>query len=146
MARPNPGTVPNDMWICGNCEGGYNLIKLTDGRCPTCGHQRDSCCTGPGEPYPQTTGLFPGYPGYSSAPSDLGICSEYGAENCDWVDLSPLCNIGTRSTGSDYTSAIAFDSYGGAGSPATGSWECGECGSANSDLTPDFCPACGASR
>ncbi|CAO2652993.1 Nn.00g024040.m01.CDS01 [Neocucurbitaria sp. VM-36] len=30
--------------------------------------------------------------------------------------------------------------------PATGAWTCWDCGSANSDLTPDFCGACGASR
>lgn len=34
----------------------------------------------------------------------------------------------------------------GAGSAAPGSWECENCGAANSDLTPDFCPICGAGR
>ncbi|KAF2001541.1 hypothetical protein P154DRAFT_521608 [Amniculicola lignicola CBS 123094] len=27
-----------------------------------------------------------------------------------------------------------------------GTWVCAECGSANSDLTPDFCPTCGTPR
>ncbi|KAF1838440.1 hypothetical protein BDW02DRAFT_414676 [Decorospora gaudefroyi] len=125
MARPNTPTVPLDMWICGSCKNG-NLITLTDHKCPVCSHTKDACCTGPGEPYPKTTNLFPGnpdfqfpcsratmpyYPGcpaqheypsssttFPQAPEDVWTCNECGATNCSWVDVCPVCNRGSRAS------------------------------------------------
>ncbi|KAF2251832.1 hypothetical protein BU26DRAFT_602336 [Trematosphaeria pertusa] len=181
MAQPHTGEVPEDMWICGECNGG-NLIELTADQCPVCGHTKDHCCIGPGEQYPKRTGLFPGHPelNYSSShihttpspcipsegqcdintlcrgggpfinnadgiPDDVWICSECGGENRDWYDVCPLCNIGTR-TAMRVRDSIPLTTLGGAGSAAEGSWVCNNCGTANSSLTPDFCPACGAYR
>jgi hypothetical protein len=211
MARPNSPNVPHDVWICGQCKNG-NLLALTDDKCPVCDHTKDYCCTGPGEPYPKSTGLFPGYPDYQypstraalpyypapmvsyqfelatgyahehghretgetplhnypDTPNDLWICNECGSQNCNWYDLCPICNRGTRSSTITisrhyYTGAIppyydgmstaysssssGYTSFGGAGSAADGSWYCGNCGGANSALN-DYCadPDCGAAR
>lgn len=96
---------------------------------------------------------------FQSEQGDMWKCSECGADNCDWYDVCPICNRGTKtSTAPSYSSLDLFrgypaaatsppwTSYPGAGSPAQGSWICGACGTANSDLTPDFCPACGSGR
>jgi hypothetical protein len=104
MARPNQTPVPHDIWICDICHG-PNLIANAPSRCPVCGHARDSCCSNPGDPYPQSTGLFPGHYGYrvvhlqssvsyhafgamkplGDDPTDVWIC-ECGSESCDWYD------------------------------------------------------------
>jgi hypothetical protein len=171
-----------------------------------CGNEKDRCCTGSSEDYPEATGLFPGYPdyqypstcaalpyypasidyrhshynsspfasghrggegvptnGYPQAPSDLWTCSECGAENHDWCNICGECGLCTGPSNSySYPGSSVshyntpkysvhaspdFNSFGGAGSAAPGSWYCTECGGANSVLN-DNCadPACGAPK
>ncbi|PVI03472.1 hypothetical protein DM02DRAFT_652592 [Periconia macrospinosa] len=54
----SPWTVPNDMWICGVCHQGADLIHT---RCPVCSHVRDATDFGPGQIY------------YDSAHEDLSF-------------------------------------------------------------------------
>lgn len=64
----------------------------------------------------------------------------------NWVDVCPVCGNGTRGATMTQFRTADYTTYGGAGSPAPGSWVCENCGSSNSDLTPDFCPICGNGR
>jgi rubrerythrin len=98
MALRNPTPIPHDLWVCDICHG-PNLIAIAPSQCPVCGHTRSSCCSNPGDPYPQATGLFPDYSEYHGAgvlrllgddPVDIWVC-ECGSENCDWYDACPLC-------------------------------------------------------
>jgi hypothetical protein len=87
-------------------------------------------------------------------PSDMWQCSECGEWNMSWYDRCPTCDRGCRQSvchgyqSSSYGAGGDVPGYAlqGAGSAAPGSWECANCGAANSSLTPDFCPICGVRR
>jgi hypothetical protein len=132
MARPNSPNVPQDMWICGECKSG-NLIALTDDRCPVCGHGKDGCCTGPGQPYPAATGLFPGYPDYQY-PNTRAALPYYPATIDSHQSYSP-----STSTGYGYGAQAPMNSYPEAPNDL---WTCHECGSQNCNWC-DQCPVCG---
>jgi hypothetical protein len=126
MPRPNSPNVPQDMWICGECKSG-NLIALTDGRCPVCGHGKDGCCTEPGQPYPATTGLFPGYSDYQY-PNTRAALPYY-----------PAAIDSHRSYPPSTSTAYPMNSYPEAPNDL---WICNECGSQNCTWC-DQCPICG---
>ena len=87
-------------------------------------------------------------------PSDMWQCSECGEWNMSWYDRCPTCDRGCRQSvchgyqSSSYGAGgdVPWYALQGAGSAAPGSWECANCGAANSSLTPDFCPICGVRR
>ncbi|KAF1939861.1 hypothetical protein EJ02DRAFT_467825 [Clathrospora elynae] len=89
---------------------------------------------------------------YPDPPTDLWTCHECGSQNCNWYDLCPICNRGTRSSISRYNIHTAYSSFGftthvPAGSAGEGAWYCPNCGGANGPLN-DYCADsdCGASR
>ncbi len=148
--------VPDDVWICCECEGS-NLIALAEEKCPVCKHSKCKSCTGPGQAYPGSTtrsaaqyqldyqdeDLCPALPG----PASTILTSFYAM---DFDASSYGCD------GPDRLVESIFPSYfidpkdifmcPGAGAPASGAWTCTNCGAGNGDATPDWCPACGASR
>ncbi|KAF2646274.1 hypothetical protein P280DRAFT_525000 [Massarina eburnea CBS 473.64] len=166
-------SVPKDMWVCCECKEG-NLVALANERCPVCSHARCGTCINPDQKYYWATSItsldehdlcsthpthhhYPTYdftpPRYnipasnytSTASNDTWYCSECGALNLDHYDRCPVCGQGTKSIMA-FDQENSYTTLGGAGSPAAGSWVCGNCGAANSSLTPDHCPACGAYR
>ncbi|KAL5458344.1 hypothetical protein PMIN06_003383 [Paraphaeosphaeria minitans] len=84
--------------------------------------------------YPSASSISENHP---NQPPDTWYCPVCGGLNSSWYDLCPVCGRGSRTAPSHIT-------CGGAGSPASGVWYCQYCRAANSNLTPDFCPACGA--
>ncbi|KAF1840224.1 uncharacterized protein K460DRAFT_359932 [Cucurbitaria berberidis CBS 394.84] len=154
--------VPADMWICGSCKGG-NLIALTGTSCPVCGHQRDSCCIGPGEIYSDNTefsrGQSDSQPPCPTAPSFHTNGTAFHAHLADAGRLPHVAAPSTNHSTSEYEAeydqypswpelktSIPLTNCPGGGTPAPGSWICQQCGAANSDLTPEFCPICGSGR
>ena len=131
MAGSRP--VPNNIWLCGNCKVS-NLVANAPSRCPACSHYRDyqvDCCTNPGEPYPQSTVLFPDYPEYQ----DTYHLASQGA-------YYPDSSIST--TG--YYERQAIDSSFAEPADFGDQWHCNECGADNLDWCEEQCPVCGAGR
>ncbi|KAK7192152.1 hypothetical protein PSPO01_01724 [Paraphaeosphaeria sporulosa] len=92
--------------------------------------------------YPNTSPISASHP---NQPPDTWYCPVCGGLNSSWYDLCPVCGRGSR-TALSQNALMPSTPYGGAGSPVTGVWYCQHCRAANSSLTPDFCPACGARR
>ncbi|KAF2678553.1 hypothetical protein K458DRAFT_435756 [Lentithecium fluviatile CBS 122367] len=125
MAQPQPGTVPNGIWVCCVCKQG-NVIDLGN-VCPyPCGHVRDSYCSGPGQPYP-ATGLFPDN-------SDLNAngCYAHVAHQHQY-DATPPSAIDSQ-----FNTAAPHNNL---SDPPKDVWVCGECGAANCTWY-ELCPVC----
>ena len=149
-----PSTVPRDMWICGKC-GGDNLIALANEKCPVCAHSKCSTCTTADQTYPEKPTCnfvyqsgylyldpFPAFPYPSSAPSvQYGLNSDMPSYR-----FAAMESFAEPSFPSFLINPQDVFICAGAGSPASGAWTCGACGAGNGDATPDWCPACGASR
>lgn len=140
-------TIPDDMWLCCHCSGG-NLIALTDNACPVCTHYRCSLCAGPGATYSTMYSSFCFQSSHAHENSTKHYNNDYSNNTSG---QHPCFYSYSHSHSHSYSTHVYLTSppsttFNGAGSPAPGAWLCSQCGAANSDLTPDFCPVCGCGR
>ncbi|PSN59971.1 hypothetical protein BS50DRAFT_640410 [Corynespora cassiicola Philippines] len=138
-------SAPSDVWICTEC-GAENLNWVNF--CPICSASRSNSTTQPTAPSHQAP------PGSSNGSWE---CPECGASNSSLTNFCPLCGYTQNAVLGggplmEHVGAYSAQGLGGgvgcpaAGSPAPGTWYCANCSAANSNLTPDFCPACGQYR